>query len=288
MTETLSPALMDRFYRRALQFQYWQTHQEALGQIVEQDLSTLHSEMPLAFQPKEVRHANKMQIVQLQYESDVQRLLHVHLSDVLRAGDRLKILAMGDGRWMALRLTASGLLEVETYTGWAMIEGADLVPLEPLTKLTYSSQLDLMPQVVQWVETAPLTSARFQIVENGVQGQTIRGYTFQKYEALAGGTLAQHAELFFALKKIERLFVQPESDPFYQELVSLLEKSYNMLSAGHPEAQRMAEAAIAKGQQALKSVFPNDKLLLLLVTNIEFLLTKMSPRSPGRILREKS
>jgi hypothetical protein len=284
INDRLTADTVQGFYRRALGFQYWQTHQDALGQIVEQDLLAFEQQVALPFQVQELRHPHKMQIVALKHERDAAAILTSALSESLRHGERLKVLPYGEGRWMVLKLALSGMLEVEVYSSLAVIENQKLVPLAPLTKLSYSSQLDLMPQTVHWTETAALTTTRFHILDNGIQGQMIRGYTFQKYETLQGGDLNQHAELFLALKKMERLFVQAETDPFYQELVSLLEKSYNMLAARHPEAQRMAEAAIAKGQQALKTVFPNDKLLLLLVTNIEFLLAQKN-RAAGDIWR---
>jgi hypothetical protein len=287
VAEPLSADIISRFYRRALTFQYWQTNQQTLGQTVEQDFLAFHNETPVAFDPKAVRHSHQMQLIELRYEQDIEPFLNSHLMDHQRAGERVKVLRLEDFRWMALRLSSSGLLDVEVYGPWALISGSDLTPMEPLTKLSYSSHLDLMPHGMNWVETAPLTTARFQILENGVHGHTVRGYTLQKYEALQGGSLNQHAEIFFALKKIERHFVQTETDPFYQELIALLEKSYNMLASNHPDCQRMAQLAVQKGHQALKSVFPHDKLLLLLVTNIEFLLNKGPRQSWKGRLRDK-
>jgi len=285
MGEEVTSSLVQRFYRRALNFQYWQTHQETLGQVVEQDLLSFSNEMPLSFSVKDLRHAHSIQLLQLKFDKDVEAVLTAHFHDRLRNSERLKLIPLGDMKWMALRLSGAGMLDVETFGSWVMVDGQKLTPLEPTSRLSYSSHLELMPHMHHTIETAPMTSTRFQIVENGIQGHTIRGYSFQKYETLQGGSLSQHAELFFALKKIERLFVQPETDPFYQELVGLLEKSYNMLSTNHPEALKMAEAAVAKGQQALKTVFPHDKLLLLLVTNIEFLLGQKS-RLSGELWRK--
>ena len=285
MGEEITPSLIQRFYRRALHFQYWQTHQETLGQTVEQDLLSFHGEMPLPFHPKDLRHAQSLQLVQIKQDQDIEKLLSGYFQDKLRPAERLKLIPLGEMKWMALRLSGSGMLDVEVFGSWSLVDGSKLIPLEPLSRLSYSSHLELMPHMHHYVESGPMTSTRFQLVENGIQGHTIRGYSFQKYETLQGGSLSQHSELFFALKKIERIFVQAETDPFYQELVGMLEKSYNMLSAKHPDAAKMAEAAVAKGQQALKTVFPHDKLLLLLVTNIEFLLGQKA-RASGDIWRK--
>ncbi len=279
MGEQISPQMISQFYRRALGFQYWQTHQEILSQTVEQDLALFGEQMGLAFDPREIRYS--YQIVELKNNKDSEALLLGHVQEKLRPGERLKMIKLEDNRFAILKLLISGMLEVDIFTSTAVIDGPKLLPLEPLTSLKYSASLELVPYTTQLIETAPMTTSRFQLYENSIQGSTLRGYSLQKYESLQGGALAQHSELFFALKRLERLYVQAESDPFYQELIALLEKSYNTLSQGHPDAAKLAETAIAKGQQALKSAFPNDKLLLLLVTNIEFLLSQKGRRIDG-------
>ena len=57
---------------------------------------------------------------------------------------------------------------------------------------------------------------------------------------------------------------------FYQELVELIEQSSHAMESGHAEAHGMAQQALKRGKLALQNIFVNDKLLRLLVTNLEF------------------
>ena len=53
------------------------------------------------------------------------------------------------------------------------------------------------------------------------------------------------------------------------ELTGLLEKASDLLAQKHPEAPRFAEAAMERGRLAFEQVFVDDRLLRLLLENLE-------------------
>ncbi|MCB0412451.1 MAG: hypothetical protein KDD22_07990, partial [Bdellovibrionales bacterium] len=190
----------------------------------------------------------------------------------------------GDRQLLSLTLKVSGELEVRVFKNRARILKGRLIPLPPVTFLEYGPQLDLTPLRRMVLAGPMMSSYLFEVTDTGLRGLTTRGHTFQKLDTLNAPQLSSCPDLFFALKRIEKYYIRPESDPFYQELVSLLEKSYQLISAGEPNCEKLAETALMKGRLALKNIFPNDKLLLLLVTNIEYWLIQrnraVAPETP--------
>ena len=171
---------------------------------------------------------------------------------------------------MVILLKKAGGLEVRVFGKVALIANGEINIIDPISDLKYTSRLELEEQHPQLVEGPMSTAARFQVNADGFQGVMVRGHMLQKFETLTAASLTMHAELFYGLKRIERHFINSNSDPYYRDLVTQLERSYQMLNAGHPDDRRLVTAALQKGRSAVKHIFPNDKLLLVLVTNIEY------------------
>jgi len=276
----LQPEMIRSFYSRILNFPYWQSNHKTLGEVVANDLENFLMESHLKWDLSQIRHAHQVQWVEIKQADDFKALIQDECSKVCKAGDRSKVIPISDTQMLALILFATGNMRIQVFSNVAMVEGAKLKPLMPLTHLEYDSKMDLQMHFDHLLEGPMLTLNRFQVTDDGVRGWILRGYTLQKYETLNGGTLAQNPELFYTLKRIEKHYINPQSDPFYLELVGILEKAYQLLSQGHHDAPRMGEAALQRGKQALKNIFPNDKLLLLLVSNIEYYLFSKNESRP--------
>jgi hypothetical protein len=115
-----------------------------------------------------------------------------------------------------------------------------------------------------------LTTHSFYVDVDGAHGMIVRGHTFQKFETFIRASLVETPELFTALKKIERHFIEAQSDPYYQELVTRLERANQMVAQANAEGLLKAERALNRGRMSLKSIFPNDRLLSLLVTHLDY------------------
>lgn len=281
--EILSPQVFDAFYRRVLNFQYWQEHATDLGKSVAQDLQSFNQSQPLPFDFREVSHVDQLQVTPLKYQHDLECLVHKHLDLVQGRGDKLKLLPLQDNQFLSIILYSNGSLRARVYSPNAIIIDGELELLSPLTDLSYTAGLELQPGVVQTLEGALLVTSRFVFTDHGCQGVMLRGHALQKYETLSGVGIEQVPELYHALKKLENHYIKAESDPFYQELIGQLEKAYQVVSGAPREMNKKSiETVLQKGKAALKNIFPNDKLLLLLVTNIEYLLINHERRSPPR------
>ena len=272
LTAPLSPQLILNFYLHALKFPYWQKSKEHLGQVLREDFERFHQEHDSDLKKAQIRHADQLQLVALDDSVDLHWLVRDHLAKTLKGDFQIRLIHLSDQKILALIKRHSGGLLVQSFGHEALILNGHLQPLAPSTNLEYNSQLDLMPHRLQFLEGPMKTTCRFEITDSGVQGLSVKGHLFQRQDSYSAQSIYHCSDLFYALKTVERHYVNPQSEPAYQELISLMEQTYYKLNDGHPESKQLAPEALRQRKNALKNLFPQDKLLLLLVANIEYTL----------------
>lgn len=268
-----SPAVLQAFYARVLQFDHWQNDSENLAQTVRMDLQGFLKQHAINNEHEawiHLRHPDTLQVVQLKVFKDLEELVEFEHGPRQKSGDTVKWVKLSETQILVLVLSPTGSLEAKVYPNTALVWGSRLRLMAPVTQLYYSSDLELMPHVRQVLEGSLLTTHCFHVDSEGVHGLVTRGYTFQKFETFIRAKLSETNDLFAALKKLERHFINPQSDPYYQEMVSRLERANRMLSLNSTESLMEAERALNRGRVFVKSVFPNDRLLSLLVTHLDY------------------
>lgn len=273
----LTADVLNQFFQFVLNYQFWQQNAKVLGETVFADLEKFAASARLDFEVSQVRFPHLIQLVTLEFQGDAELLIQRREAPLSEEGDRLKQLAISDQQILVAVLKRSGGLEVRVYGRMAMISGGELQLIRPVTDLKYNGQLELAKRHPLLLEGPMATAARFQVTDEGYQGVLVRGHMLQRFETLSAAGLNLHAELFYGLKRIERHFINANTDPYYRDLVAQLERAYQALNAAHPDGRRLATAALQKGKAAIKHIFPNDKLLVVLVTNIEFAM--MGPKA---------
>lgn len=284
-TLPFSPAVIQAFYARVLQFDHWQSDSQNLSDTIRSDvhsyLRQFATENELAAWTK-LRHPDTLQVVPIKVFQDLEELVETEHAARLKSGDKLKLIALSETNVLALLLSVSGNLEAKVYPNMAIVWGAKLRLVAPVTQLHYSSDLELVPHVKQILEGSLLTTHCFHIDYEGVHGLITRGATFQKFETFIRAKLPDTQDLFNSLKKLERHFIDPQSDPYYQEMVSKLERANRLLGNPHPDNIETAERALNKGRICLKNAFPNDRLLTLLVTHLDYGISQVRTQGPTR------
>lgn len=262
----------------ALEPQYWQAYKEQLTDQTVQDLELFLRSRDeigphLEFDPK------KLQVLMVKEISDFKLIIENDLEPQKERGDQIRYVQRGLDGILAVWLKHRGGLRILAYRPMAFIDGYTLRPLAPVTDLRYDLNLELSRFDRQLLEGPMMTSFYFQVEDNQIFGVRFQQSNFQKIEAFEIEHLTQKVDLFYQLKRLEQNYIRPESDPFYQELISLLEKSYQLISQGEPGARKLAEAALSKGRLAMKNIFPEDRYLLSLITNIEYWLVKSEQKT---------
>jgi hypothetical protein len=271
-TEPFSPDTIESFYARAMNYEYWQTNSQSLAQSVREDVESFlkHSKTDDG-EWKQIRHADQIQVIAFDHFYDFESTITNVESLRQKSGEKVRIVKISESEIASFMLSTVGTLEVRVYAPRAMVCGHQLRPLAPITHLHYSNTLELMPHVRQLLQGSLATTISFYRDENGLNGLITRGHTMQKFETFMRVRGSENVDLFYGLKRLERNFINPQSDPYYQEIVQSMERAARALqnSNGRDLNLQMAEKAAQKGALALKSAFPNDRLLQLLVTHLE-------------------
>lgn len=273
-----SPSVLHGFYARVLQFDHWRNETHALSDTIRADLE-LYLKTQVGLEERAtwngLRHPDTLQIVNLKLFQDLEELVFFEHAARQKSGDEIKTVKISEQQILVLLLNPAGSLEVKVFPNQALVWGARLKLAAPVSHLHYGPDLELLPDVRQILEGSLMTTHAFSLDLEGVHGLITRGHTFQKFETFIRASLPETQDLFSSLKKLERHYVNPQTDPYYQELVSRLERANRIVGANPtPDGLAEAERALNRGRLSLKNVFPNDRLLTLLITHLDYGITQ--------------
>jgi hypothetical protein len=282
-----TPAVIQNFYARALQFDHWQNDYQNLSEAVRGDV---HAYLKSTARGRDledwakVRH--DLQIVPIQLFQDLEELAELEHLDRQKSGDQIKLVRVAENQILVVLLLRTGGLEAKVYPGYALVTGAKLRLAAPVSHLHYGSDLELMPHVKQVLDGTLLTTHCFHVDSDGAHGLITRGCTFQKFETYIRAKLPETGDLFNGLKRVEHYYINPQTDPFYRGLITRLDRANRLLNEPTPDSLMAAEKALNLGRLYLKHTFPNDRLLTLLVTHLDYGVTQRRNENrqpdPGR------
>lgn len=260
---------LESFYHHALCFDFWQNHIAELGKTIVADLESFYrwNRVETPEWLLNLGTPDNFQWITLEKSSDVQAVIRRHLQRPNKK-DNLKIVPIENQGVLAVNVLEEGGVHVSTYSARMLVHNGELKPLGAQSKLVYTSRLELLPATSFWVPGSHQVRFFFHADQDRVTGVALRGHTFQKLETFSDLPMSQNLDLFAGIKSLERYFVSRESDPFYCELVNMLEKANEIISQGKGASRPQLESVLQKGQWALKMIFPQDRLLSLLVTHL--------------------
>lgn len=264
----LTPEVFNQFCRRALTHQYWREHRQALADELQYSIQHYMEayEFPLDF--KAIELPNRIQVIELEKDLDHLRVVEKFLENKIDDTSKLRIFPF-DNDLLAIILKKDSSLEVRYFYRLTMVDQGELRPLSDDLQLIYDHRLELKPNCVQHWPIDKSVTARFSLEGDGFHGRLIRGYVFQNYETLSGGNGHLHPELFYRIKKVERLFIEKQSDNNYKELLRVLERANELLDMGHPEAESLAKQAIERGKIAFQHVYADDNSVRILLQKLQ-------------------
>ncbi|MCB0422353.1 MAG: hypothetical protein KDD61_15245 [Bdellovibrionales bacterium] len=265
---------LQEFFLRSLSHQYWQDHKEILTQGILEDLKEFQKLNSLGFELSDILWPSQTQVFSLENFENVFLVVQRSLEKEKEASSKYQLIKLPNGKLLALMLHANGTLTVMVYSSGVYVKTGELQPMPPETKLQYSASMELAEETPQLLTSSLMSFCQFALVAGECAGVRLKGFTYQKEEVLTG-TMVQRPDLFYPIKSLERFFIKPESDPFYVELTRILQKANELIQVGHPDQEKIAKEAFKRGQMALKNIFPDDKLLQLLVSNLQHSLIKL-------------
>ena len=226
---------LDSFYDRALSTHHWQSNKNQLGEVIQDDLSAISARHPVGFDLEQAVHAHEMQIVNLEYPRDFAALLSAEVAKIEKNGEKVKSFRLSADKTagredvLLLRLQKDGSVIIEVRQNIAVLVDGTLQLLRPHSRLVYTPELDFAPNVDQVLVTSMLRVAVFSASakhDGKVKGRLIQGASFHCAETF-DRPLQEVTELIQAVKKVERLYVNPVTDPYYQKMIENFEQAFN-------------------------------------------------------------
>ncbi|MEZ4872473.1 MAG: hypothetical protein R2827_09580 [Bdellovibrionales bacterium] len=272
---------VEQFYLTALRYEHWQKNTAQLSEQFKELLMRFDRKAALQFDPDEVSHADQWQLIQVRSTDDQRKCLDRFLSRYYGESEdiQFKVIKLNDGRQATL-IKGRERIRVNVFSNTWYLKDGNMVPMNPVTQLTYDTNLDFVPNTGQFIEINPHTQFYFNS-SHIFYGCYLRGYCMQKAHPVQFRNFSELPEIYRTLKQLESHYVNTTSDPEYQNLVRLLDKATQMVLNETAGAKAFAGKALQQGQFASQNLFPNDKYLHLLLSQLELALVK-NTRSPEK------
>jgi hypothetical protein len=275
----LSAEMVENFFASCLDYAHWVQNRPALGQEVKQVLQMCAAANDIAVDLNDIKWPQDTQLIELEHLSDLTDAVQVYLNSIYKKNERYRLLLDQNKKLLAVVLHDNHTVSVRSFDRKMILRHGQLEPLRKDLTLTYLPTLELMPNLVQKIEVSPFVTAQFQMSDEGYRGCLVRGYVFQKFFDLRGETLTAHPKLFYAVKRLEQHFIDRRTDPFYKETIGALEKSVELVNVGDSEAIVDATDVLARAQNALEYVFAGDRMMALLIRDLQNTLSKHSGKA---------
>lgn len=275
---------LDRFYDFAMLFQQWRSNPQSLGEAIAIDLKAIAG-MDLTGSFLNSLHAHQIQWVDIEQDRDFEVMLQAEAKILKERGECIRHISFGKDELLRIRVNESaGKIIIEIKPRLGFINGTQVNLVRPSTQLTYTLDLELYPREVQVIRVSPLKFARFTTDNDEFLVSILQGASFSKTDTHTG-RLEDYPELFWALKKLEKHFINPVTDSSYLVTLEECEEALVALKKFHPNRELIAGQALKKAEMYLESVFPNDKALNSLISQLKYQLRRDDAKEPERCQR---
>ncbi len=261
---------IDQFNRKVLQFEYWRKEVRELSREVQYFVKKFSEnvgiELPIW------RPADRMQPIFIDNKEDRAEILKNFLISH-KLDKTTSIIHDTKASYLVTVLPESGV-QVAILDHWFVIRDGLLEPLHIDQFLYYDSRLEPALEMRQSIEVAPQTLAQFKVGMEGIEVSCIHGMTFKKIKAHRISKLHEDKHIYFAVKKVERHFVDRTTDPLYLDVVSKLEDALYRVESQGIKAKDFAIQALELGENFYSHAFPDDKMIPHLLEDLKLLLAK--------------
>lgn len=266
--EALTQELIETFFNYCMDYPHWASNKQQLGHEVQFLLENFNSFHQEKIDLAPIRFPQHMQMIEIEHFSDLIDAVSSYVKTICADGEKFRILPDQNKRAIAIILRADKGLEVRCYDRKFTIREGLLEPLRKDLALYYTPELELSSHHTHKIEIAPYITAQFRIVKNMVSGSLLRGYVFQKLQELSDEPLQTQTRLLFPIKRLEQFFVDRRTDPYYNDLVSQLERTCALIQQGDAEALKWSSEMLSKAETAVDNVYMGDKLMTLLMRDL--------------------
>ena len=263
----LTPQLFENFCRTALVHQHWQNHPAALSQELQYILQHYNETYGLDWNLKDYVFPDHWQVVSIKNSIEGLYIFEKWAEKQHPKEAKSRVFCTKNQNYVVLTRFANQEVMVTQSSPHMLIQKGELQPLCMSVQLHYNEHLELKPNHTHFLKVDNNSYARFRVHGKNLEGMIIRGYIFQN-KAQTRGEINDFPEIYYPLKQLEQYYIDKRSDPDYQELIQVLEKSVELLGIHHPEALSFAQAALERGRSVLENIFIQDNVIQTLVDQL--------------------
>jgi len=269
--EIWHPKAITDFFLECLIYPHWQQNRKLLRNEIQKLLSEVQQEARVDLNLEHIQWVTDYQVIEVANQNDWQELVLNHLKAHTSKDSQVKIRLCIEAYFLygLLFNSQTGQLEVRAYDNRFTIQKGVLVPLRECFKLIYDTQLNLIEGQPFFIELGPFIRGRFQIRGGLFDYSATRGFLFQRFQVVTRSPLEAITRLFYPLKRVESLFIKKDSNPFYVGLTQELERMVHQLRLREPLSSKETMDLLVRAKNALEYVFQEDKLLTLLIKELE-------------------
>lgn len=271
--EVLQDKHLQLFVRHALCYPHWQKNSKLFSAELRSLLEQFCLHTGTSLELNSFRWPEEHQCLEIERLSDWTDAIHEHLRSSRRSDEFRLFFDESQQRLIALILQPHMGYEVLVFDRKFFLNLGRLEPLRPPLQLNYGSDLELIESEPQQIDLGTYSLAHFRVVDGTAWGRTSHGYLFEPKDTFAGLRIAESQKLFFALKRIEQFFIAKESDPFYQRLCRDLENCARGMRLDPQTFWPQARATLDMTERVLETVFIGDKLLTLLLRDLQYCIS---------------
>lgn len=269
--EVWQPKLISDFFLECLIYPHWQQNRKILRNETQKFLSEIQHELRIDLNLEHIQWVTDYQVIEVTNSTDWQELVLNHLKS-FEVKDKSVKLRLSQGTHFLYGMifnTQTGQLDIRIYDNRFTIQKGALVPLRENYRLAYDAQLNLVEGQPFFMEIGPFIRGRFQMRSGLYDYSSTRGFMFQKFQSFSRSPIESIPRLFYPLKRVENLFLKKDSNPFYVGLIQDLERMVHQLRVREPVSSKETMDLLVRAKNALEYVFQEDKLLTLLIKELE-------------------
>jgi hypothetical protein len=279
-SEELTPHVLNTFFSHALEYPHWETNKIPLGKEVQLLIESFARFHKFDFDLATVRFPQNLQLIELESFNDLLQVTNHYARSITSDADKFRIIPDQSRKVILVTLRADQSVEVSAFDKKFVVRNGQLEPLRVDLKLFYDAKLELKEDTLQMLEVAPYLLAQFRIKEGRPQGCLLRGYVFQKYQELNTLLLEEQTKVFFPLKRLEQIFIDKQSDPFYLGLIGQLSEAPAHIRQADLSSEKIARRVLERADLAYKEIFIGDKTLAGLIKDLRQVLQPTAPKDP--------
>lgn len=265
------PTIVTDFFLECLVYPHWQQNRDRLRNDLQRYLVDIQQKAKLDLKLEDVQWVTELQVITVDNLKDQQELLQEHITQRLYKEKKPKFRFIQDKEHVLVILLdeATKQLEIRLFDHRFTVRNGHLVPLRDQYRLLFDQSLNLLEGIPFSIELGPFIRAKFIVQQGLYEFYATRGYLFQRFQVASRLPCENIPRLFYPLKRLESYFLKKETNPLYIGLTQELERANHQLRLKEPLSAREVMDILVRGRNALEFVFTEDKLLGLMIKELE-------------------